>query len=209
MRAAGTAEDNSEGPVPWDKSRRSLRARIYLCVHLRRRHGVECRRLGYEEVTKREEKRERMRQNPCCNKGWLGRGGKHEFENFLWGPLASCKRHPPFISAPCRPKPNLHSCTLAQRAYAYAWDRWIARGTGGYTAARPWRVCSRSLFTRQTRTTRINLRDQFLGRLRALLEYRDRFVSRPSLCRVNRLANRPIRPRARCIHDSRFRIQQR
>lgn len=61
-----------------------------------------------------------------CNKGWTGLAGWPEGKGGVGGDVntnlkifsgvsLACKRHPPFISAPCRPKPNLQ--LIHTRAY--------------------------------------------------------------------------------------------
>lgn len=82
-------------------------------------------------------------------------GGVNTNLKIFSGVPLECKRHPPFISAPCRPKPNLHIPIYAHVRGTRLQNRYIGLST-------QWRDEGRSLFTRQTRTNRINLRDQFL-----------------------------------------------
>lgn len=83
---------------------------------------------------------------------------------FFGVPLA-CKRHPPFISAPCRPKPNLHTLVHAHTYVRHACRIDISRRTKYAVARRRTLVIYsvnsnkshkfvRSIFTRRRRSSR-------------------------------------------------------
>jgi hypothetical protein len=84
--------------VPWDKSRRYLRRYIFV------------RSFAAESDVAGSWMRESRSRKQTVQQGLvLARleGVNTNLKIFSGLPLA-CKRHPPFISAPCRPKPNLH-----------------------------------------------------------------------------------------------------
>lgn len=143
--------------MPWDKSRRYLR-RIYICTFICRRVGY--RRLVDEGVMKRT-------ADGATRVGTLLAGGVNTNLKIFSGVPLACKRHPPFISAPCRLKPNLHTLVHAHTCVRHTCRIDILRRTGYAVARRRVLVIYsvnsnkshkfvRSVFTRRRRSSRVS-----------------------------------------------------